>query len=75
MRNTLRLRDMLKCESSGPACPGRRAVRGAAAEQSLAFGLAGRSPDGTSDRVCGAVRLRRQLADVEVSSAVERKWC
>ena len=51
-----------------------RAVRGAAVEQSLALGTerkghnVGRSP-GTNDRVCGAVGLRRRLADVEVPSA------
>ena len=31
----------------------------------------GRSPDGTSDRVCGAVRLLRRLADAGVSSAAK----
>jgi len=36
-------------------------VRGAAVEQSLAFGQEGRSPDGPNDRVCGAVRLVQRL--------------
>ena len=64
-----------QAERSG-AC---RAVRGAAAEQSLTVGngdkadSVGRSP-GTIGRVCGAGRLRRRFTDVEVESAVERKW-
>ena len=33
----------------------------------------GRSPDGPSDRVCGAVRLLRRLAGADVSSAVKRR--
>ena len=33
----------------------------------------GRRPDGPSDRVCGAVRLLRRLAGVDVSSAAQRR--
>ena len=38
----------------------RRAMRCVAVEQSPAFGMVGRSPDGPNDGVCGAVRLSRR---------------
>ena len=78
MRNTPRRRNMSKCEPSGPACPGRRAVRGAAAEQSLGAGLNGRRSGGPTPRVCGASEtsttvlrrrgLKRRGAEVVLSA-------